>query len=49
VVGYASQATFMNKAQEVDLGHGKGWAMAQDELSSLQRLWYAARQSGLKS
>jgi hypothetical protein len=48
VAGYASQATFMEKAQEIDLGHGKGWAMDQDQLNSLERLWYAARQSGLK-
>ena len=48
VVGYASQTTFMNKAQEIDLGHGKGWAMMQDELNSLERLWYAARKSELK-
>jgi hypothetical protein len=38
----------MEKAKELDLGHGKGWAMDQDELSPLERLWFAARTSNLK-
>lgn len=48
VVGYASHALFMDKAKEVDLGYGPCMAMDQDELNSLERLWYAGRMSGLK-
>ena len=48
VAGYASKATFMDKAEELDLGHGKGWAMDQADLSALERLWFAARTSNLK-
>jgi hypothetical protein len=49
VAGYASKATFLKKSKELDLGHGKGWAMDQDELSPLERLWFASRKSNLKA
>lgn len=49
VAGYASKATFLERARELDLGHGKGWAMDQDELSPLEKLWFASRKSNLKT
>lgn len=39
VVGYISRPMFLVQAHEVDLGHGKGWAMDQDQLNPMEKLW----------
>ena len=43
VAGYASKQTFLKKAQEKDFGHGPGWALEQEELDPLGKLWQYAR------
>lgn len=49
VVGYASRQTFLDKAREIDLGHGPSWAMEQSELSPLGQLWQYARSKAMRS
>ena len=39
VVGYISRPMFLAQAHEIDLGHGKGWAMDQDQLNPMEKLW----------
>ena len=48
VVGYIPKTHFMDQAYEIDLGHGKGWAMDQENLLPLEKLWGIARSIKLK-
>lgn len=39
VVGYCSQKQFQNNSTLIDLGHGVGSALEQDQLHPLEKLW----------
>jgi len=48
VVGYIPRTHFLDQAYEIDLGHGKGWAMDQENLLPLSKLWEVSRSIQLK-
>ena len=48
VVGYILFFFKQKTAYEIDLGHGKGWAMDQENLLPLERLWGISRSIKLK-
>ena len=48
VVGFIPRSIFLDKAIEINLGHGKGWAIEQNQLMQLGKLWETSVKQTLK-